>query len=77
MQVLPDRWDEIKAIAQDTAGNFWFGSTAGITYYNLQTNRFRHFAIDEDFALFQEMGNAPTCKHNRSAVRCEGKPLDE
>ena len=60
MQVLPDRWDEIKAIAQDTAGNFWFGSTAGITYYNLQTNRFRHFAIGEEFALFQEMGNAPT-----------------
>ena len=60
MQVLPDRWDEITAIAQDTAGNFWFGSTAGITYYNLQTNRFHHFAIDEDFALFQEMGDAPT-----------------
>ena len=60
MQVLPDRWDEITAIAQDTAGNFWFGSTAGITYYNLLTTGFRHFAIDEDFTLFQEMGNAPT-----------------
>ena len=60
MQVLPDRWDEITAIAQDTAGNFWFGSTAGITYYNLPTTGFRHFAIDEDFTLFQEMGNAPT-----------------
>ena len=60
MQVLPDRWDEITAIAQDTAENFWFGSTAGITYYNIQTNRFRHFAIDEDFTPFQEMGNAPT-----------------
>ena len=60
MQVLPDRWDEITAIAQDTAGNFWFGSTAGITYYNLPTTGFRHFAIDEDFALFQEMGDAPT-----------------
>ena len=60
MQVLPDRWDEITAIAQDTAGNFWFGSTAGITYYNPPTTGFRHFAIDEDFTLFQEMGNAPT-----------------
>ena len=60
MQVLPDRWDEITAIAQDTAGNFWFGSTAGITYYNLPTTGFRHFAIDEDFTPFQEMGNAPT-----------------
>ena len=60
MQVLPDRWDEITAIAQDTAGNFWFGSTAGITYYNFRTTGFRHFAIDEDFTLFQEMGNAPT-----------------
>ena len=60
MQVLPDRWDEITAIAQDTAGNFWFGSTAGITYHNIQTDRFHHFAIDEDFTLFQEMGDAPT-----------------
>ena len=60
MQILPDRWDEITAIAQDTAGNFWFGSTAGITYYNIQATDFRHFAIDEDFTLFQEMGNAPT-----------------
>ena len=60
MQVLPDRWDEITAIAQDTAENFWFGSTAGITYYNIQTNRFRYFAVDEDFTPFQEMGNAPT-----------------
>ena len=61
MQVLPDRWDEITAIAQDTAGNFWFGSTAGITYYNLSKRTgFRHFAIDEDFTPFQEMGNAPT-----------------
>ncbi|RKU12272.1 hypothetical protein C6503_17715 [Candidatus Poribacteria bacterium] len=60
MQVLPDRWDEITAIAQDTVGNFWFGSTAGITYYNVQKSHFRHFAIDKDFTLFQEMGNAPT-----------------
>ena len=60
MDVLPDWWNEIKAIAQDTTGNFWFGSTAGVTYYNLQTTRFRHFGIDEDFAPFQEMGKAGT-----------------
>ena len=58
MDVLPDWWSHITAIAQDTAGNFWFGSTAGITYYNTETSQFRHFAIDEDFAAFQEMGQA-------------------
>ena len=60
MRVLPDWWNRITAIAQDTAGNFWFGSEAGITYYNLKTSDFRHFAIDEDFTLFQEMGQAST-----------------
>ncbi len=60
MDVLPDWWNEIKAITQDTTGNFWFGSTAGVTYYNLQTTRFRHFTIDEDFTPFQEMGKSGT-----------------
>ena len=60
MNVLSDWWNQITAIAQDTVGNFWFGSTAGITYYNVQKSHFRHFAIDKDFTLFQEMGNAST-----------------
>ena len=60
MQVLPDWWNRIRAMAQDTAGNFWFGSEVGITYYNPQMSRFRHFAIDEDFTPFQEMGQAST-----------------
>ena len=58
MEVLPDWWGQITAIAQDTAGNFWFGSTAGITHYNVQTTDFRYFAVDSDFAPFQEMGQA-------------------
>ena len=60
MEVLPDWWSRITAIAQDTAGNFWFGSTAGVTYYNVQTTRFRYFAIDGDFTPFQEMGKTST-----------------
>lgn len=60
MDVLPDWWNQITAIVQDTAGSFWFGSTAGITYYNLQTTGFRYFAVDEDFAPFQEMGKTST-----------------
>ena len=60
MDVLPDWWGQITAIAQDTVGNFWFGSTAGITYYNVQKSHFRYFAVDEDFALFQEMGKTLT-----------------
>ena len=60
MNVLSDWWNQITAIAQDTVGNFWFGSTAGITYYNVQKSHFRHFAVDKDFTLFQEMGNAST-----------------
>ena len=58
MDVLPHWWNEIKTITQDTAGNFWFGSTAGVTYYNVQTSRFRYFAVDENFTPFQEMENA-------------------
>ena len=60
MNVLPDWWNQITAIAQDTVGNFWFGSTAGITYYNVQTSGFRYFAVDSDFAPFQEMGKSGT-----------------
>ncbi|MCY3739988.1 MAG: hypothetical protein OXH00_03100 [Candidatus Poribacteria bacterium] len=59
MNVLPDWWGQITAIAQDTVGNFWFGSTAGITYYNVQKSHFRYFAVDSDFAPFQEMGQSP------------------
>ena len=58
MEILPDWWSQVTAIAQDTAGNFWFGSTAGITYYNTETSHFRHFAVDSDFAPFNEMARA-------------------
>ena len=60
MDVLPDWWSQITAIAQDTVGNFWFGSTAGITYYNVQKSHFRYFAVDSDFRPFQEMGKSGT-----------------
>ena len=60
MDVLPDWWIQITAIAQDTVGNFWFGSTAGITYYNVQKSHFRYFAVDSDFAPFQEMEKSGT-----------------
>ena len=60
MDVLPDWWNQITAIAQDTAGNFWLGSTAGITYYNIQKSHFRYFAVDPDFSPFQEMGKTGT-----------------
>ena len=60
MDVLPDWWNQITAIAQDTVGNFWFGSTAGITYYNIQKSDFRYFAVDPDFRPFQEMGKTGT-----------------
>ena len=57
-EILPDWWSQVTAVAQDTAGNFWFGSTAGITYYNTETSHFRHFAVDSDFAPFEEMARA-------------------
>ena len=60
MDVLSDWWSQITAIAQDTVGNFWFGSTAGITYFNVQKSGFRYFAVDSDFAPFQEMGKSGT-----------------
>ena len=56
MDILPESWNEVTAIAQDTAGNFWFGSTAGITYYNVRTSGFRYF--DVDFIAFKEMGES-------------------
>ncbi len=58
MDILPDWWSQVTAVAQDITGNFWFGSTAGITYYNTETSHFRHFAVDTDFASFEEMGKA-------------------
>ena len=58
MEILPDWWSQVTAVTQDTAGNFWFGSTAGITYYNTETSHFRHFAVDSDFAPFEEMARA-------------------
>ena len=58
MNVLPEWWNDVRAIAQDTAGNFWFASDAGISHYNVETSRFRYFEIGEDFAPFQQMGNA-------------------
>ena len=60
MNILPEDWNQITVIAQDTAGNFWFGSIAGITYYNRKTSSFRHFGVDPDFTPFQEMGEAST-----------------
>ena len=60
MNVFPDAWNRIAAIAQDTAGNFWFGSDAGISYYNIQTSGFRYFAVDPSFTPFQEMRESRT-----------------
>ena len=58
MDVLPEWWNVVEAIAQDTAGNLWFGSQAGISYYNVKTSRFRYFAVHkEGFTPFVEMGN--------------------
>ncbi|MDE0684909.1 MAG: hypothetical protein OXI63_18465 [Candidatus Poribacteria bacterium] len=71
MNVLPDWWNQITAIAQDTVGNFWFGSTAGITYYNVQKSHFRYFAVDADFAPFQEMGQSPNA--NITDLRFDAK----
>ncbi len=56
MEVLPHWWNQVTAIAQDTAGNFWFGSYAGITYYNLQTSDFRY--LDVNLNAFREMGQS-------------------
>ena len=77
MQVLPDRWDEITAIAQDTAGKFLVWKHC--RYYLLQppNNRFPSFCYRRGFHPFPRDGECTNSKHNRSAVRCEGKPLDE
>ncbi|RKU15260.1 hypothetical protein C6500_21145 [Candidatus Poribacteria bacterium] len=60
MNILPEAWKQVRTIAQDTAGNLWFGSYAGIIYYNAQTSRLRYFGVDPDFSPFQEMGQAQT-----------------
>ena len=60
MNILPEAWKQLRTIAQDTAGNLWFGSYAGIIYYNAQTSRLRYFGVDPDFGPFQEMGQAQT-----------------
>ena len=58
MFTLPEWWNVVEAIAQDTAGNLWFGNQAGISYYNVKTSRFRYFAVHkEGFTPFVEMGN--------------------
>lgn len=56
IEVFPEWWNEIMAIAQDTAGNFWFGSVAGLSYYNPETSRIRYFAMDGVLKSFEEMG---------------------
>ncbi|MDE0468863.1 MAG: sigma-70 family RNA polymerase sigma factor [Candidatus Poribacteria bacterium] len=56
IEVLPHWWNQVTAIAQDTAGNLWFGSHAGITYYNLQTSDFRY--LDINLNAFKEMGQS-------------------
>ncbi|RKU12424.1 hypothetical protein C6503_17555 [Candidatus Poribacteria bacterium] len=60
MSTLPEWWSAVEAIVQDTAGNLWLGNQAGITYYNVKTARFRYFAVNSNFAPFQEMGKAQT-----------------
>ncbi len=60
MNILPEAWKQLSIVAQDTAGNLWFGSYAGIIYYNAQTSRLRYFGVDPDFSPFQEMGQAQT-----------------
>lgn len=60
MNILPEAWKQVRTVAQDTAGNLWFGSHAGIIYYNAQTSRLRYFGVDPDFSPFQEMGQAQT-----------------
>ena len=60
MNILPEAWKQLSTVAQDTAGNLWFGSYAGIIYYNAQTSRLRYFGVDPDFSPFQEMGQAQT-----------------
>ena len=63
MDVLPEWWNVVEAIAQDTAGNLWFGNQAGISYYNVKTSRFRYFAVHkEGFTPFVEMGDMPSAR---------------
>lgn len=60
---LPEWWNVVETITQDTAGNLWFGSQAGISYYNVKTSGFRYFAVHEEgFTPFVEMGNMPSAR---------------
>ena len=58
MSVLPEWWNQILSIAQDAAGNFWFGSVAGLSHYNVQTSQSLYFAVDDELKPFVEMGQA-------------------
>ena len=60
MNVLPEWWNDVRAIAQDANGHFWFGSDAGLSYYNVKTAQCRYFAVDEKLAPFKTMGHQPT-----------------
>lgn len=64
MSVLPEWWNQVMAIAQDAAGNFWFGSVAGLSHYNVQTSRTLYFAVDDEFKPFVEMGQASSAHVN-------------
>ena len=60
---LSEEWRAVEVIAQDTAGNLWFGNQVGISYYNLKTARFRYFAVHKDgFTPFVEMGNMSSAR---------------
>jgi len=64
LNVLPEEWNDVRALVQDTAGNFWFGSDAGITYYNVRTSQAQYFAVNEEFKPFVEMGPASSAHVN-------------
>ena len=60
---LPEEWRAVEVIAQDIAGNLWFGNQAGISYYNLKTARFRYLAVHKDgFTPFVEMGDMSSAR---------------
>ncbi len=74
MFVLPEWWNDVMVIAQDSAGNFWFGSVAGLSYYNVQTSQTRYFSVDDAFKPFVEMGQASS-GHVNALVFDEHKHL--
>lgn len=56
---LPESWNELLAITQDRTGNLWLGSRPGVSYYNIETSRFRYFAVHkEGLTPFVPMGDA-------------------